>query len=33
MEKVFLIKHSKGAIGLRMFGIGPNFKPNKGCSN
>ena len=30
MEKVFLIKHSKGAIGLRMFGIGPNFKPNKG---
>jgi len=30
MEKVFLIKHSKGAFGLRMFGIGPNFKPNKG---
>ena len=30
MEKVFLIKHSRGAIGLRMFGIGPNFKPNKG---
>ena len=30
MEKVFLIKHSKGAIGLRLFGLGPNFMPNKG---
>jgi len=29
MEKVFLIKHSKGAFGLRHFGLGPNFKPMK----
>ena len=30
MEKVFLIKHSKGALGLRLFGLGPNLKPTKG---
>ena len=30
MKKVFLIKHSKGAIGLRLFGLGPNLMPNKG---
>ena len=30
MKKVFLVKHSKGAIGLRLFGLGPNFKPCKG---
>ena len=30
MKKVFLLKHSKGAIGLRFFGLGPNFKPNHG---
>ena len=30
MKEVFLIKHSKGAIGLRFFGLGPNFKPNNG---
>ena len=30
MEQVFLIKHSKGAIGLRLFGLGPNLKPTKG---
>ena len=30
MKEVFLIKHSKGAIGLRVFGLGPNLKPNKG---
>ena len=30
MKKVFLVKHSKGAIGLRLFGLGPNFKPVKG---
>ena len=30
MKKVFLVKHSKGAIGLRLFGLGPNFKPIKG---
>ena len=30
MKKVYLIKHAKGAIGLRAFGLGPNFKPNNG---
>ena len=30
MKDVFLIKHSRGAIGLRFFGLGPNFRPNKG---
>ena len=30
MEKEFLVKHSKGAIGLRLFGLGPNLKPNNG---
>ena len=27
MKQVFLIKHSKGALGLRLFGLGPNLKP------
>tara|TARA_Y100000813_G_scaffold197491_1_gene182943 strand:- start:1096 stop:1551 length:456 start_codon:yes stop_codon:yes gene_type:complete len=30
MKEVFLINHSKGAIGLRLFGLGPNFQPTKG---
>ena len=30
LKKTFLIKHSKGAIGLRLFGLGPNLKPTKG---
>ena len=30
MKSVFLIRHSKGAIGLRLFGLGPNLKPTKG---
>ena len=30
MKQVFLVKHSKGAIGLRLFGLGPNLKPNRG---
>ena len=30
MKKVFLVKHSKGAIGLRLFGMGPNLIPNRG---
>ena len=30
MESVFLIKHSKGALGLRLFGLGPNLIPTKG---
>ena len=27
--EISLINHSKGAIGLRFFGLGPNLKPNK----
>ena len=27
MQKVFIIKHFQGAIGLRLFGLGPNFQP------
>ena len=30
MKEIFLIKHSKGAFGLRLFGLGPNLKPIKG---
>ena len=30
MKPVFLIKHSKGALGLRLFGLGPNLQPTKG---
>ena len=30
MKPVFLVNHSKGAIGLRLFGLGPNLKPTKG---
>ena len=30
MKPVFLVKHSKGAPGLRLFGLGPNLKPIKG---
>ena len=30
MKPVFLVKHSKGAPGLRFFGLGPNLKPIKG---
>ena len=30
MKPVFLVKHSKGAPGLRLFGLGPNLKPTKG---
>tara|TARA_B100000401_G_C52595855_1_gene619522 strand:+ start:260 stop:730 length:471 start_codon:yes stop_codon:yes gene_type:complete len=30
MKKAILIKHSKGAIGLRLFGLGPYLKPNQG---
>ena len=32
MKPVFLIKHSKGALGLRLFGLGPNLKPTKGLN-
>ena len=30
MEEISLIKHSKGAIGLRFFGLGPNLLPTHG---
>ena len=30
MKDIFLIKHSKGAFGLRFFGLGPNLTPVKG---
>jgi len=30
MKEISLIKHSKGAIGLRFFGLGPNLKPTNG---
>ena len=32
MKEISLIKHSKGAIGLRVFGLGPNFKPTNGLN-
>jgi len=30
MKEISLIKHSKGALGLRFFGLGPNLKPTNG---
>ena len=30
MNQVFLVKHSKGALGLRLFGLGPNLQPVNG---
>ena len=30
MPKLILIKHHKGAPGLRYFGLGPNFLPCQG---
>ena len=30
MEDIFLVKHCKGAFGLRVFGMGPNLKPRRG---
>ena len=30
MKEISLINHSKGAIGLRFFGLGPNLKPANG---
>ena len=32
MKEISLINHSKGAIGLRLFGLGPNLKPNNGLN-
>ena len=30
MNSIKLIKHSKGALGLRIFGLGPYLKPTRG---
>ena len=30
MKEISLIKHSKGAFGLRVFGLGPNLQPTNG---
>ena len=30
MKEIYLIKHTKGALGLRVFGLGPNLKPTHG---
>ena len=30
MKPVFLIKHAKGALGLRLLGLGPDLKPTNG---
>ena len=32
MKEISLIHHSRGALGLRLFGLGPNLKPTKGLS-
>ena len=32
MKEISLINHSKGALGLRLFGLGPNLKPASGLS-
>ena len=32
MKEISLINHTKGAMGLRFFGLGPNFKPTNGLS-
>ena len=32
MKEISLINHSKGALGLRLFGLGPNLKPINGLN-
>ena len=32
MKEITLINHSKGALGLRFFGLGPNLKPTNGLN-
>ena len=32
MKEISLINHSKGAMGLRFLGLGPNLKPTKGLN-
>ena len=30
MKNIYLIRHTKGALGLRLFGLGPKFYPCRG---
>ena len=30
MKEIYLIQHSRGALGVRFFGLGPNLKPTNG---
>ena len=30
MNRLILVKHSRGAPGLRLLGLGPNFLPSRG---
>ena len=32
MNEISIINHSKGAIGLRIFGLGPKLKPSNGLN-
>ena len=32
MKEISLVHHSKGAIGLRLFGLGPHLRPNNGLN-
>ena len=32
MKEISLIKHAKGALGLRLLGLGPNLKPTNGLN-
>jgi len=32
MKELSLIKHTKGALGLRIFGLGPNLMPTNGLN-
>ena len=32
MKEIFLINHSKGAVGLRVLGLGPNLRPTNGLN-
>ena len=32
MNEISIIKHSKGALGLRFFGLGPNLNPTNGLN-
>jgi len=32
MKEISLVKHAKGALGFRVFGLGPNLKPSNGLN-